>query len=561
MKMSVLKWVAGIGGAIGLVLITAYVFRVELILHYIRYQTDANTPVGEHQDVTWGGAPLDQLEAPRRDGPPNVILIVADDLGWNDLTFNGGGLAGGTVPTPNIDRIAHEGAIFMNGYAAHGTCAPSRASLMSGRYSTRFGFEFTPTPDGMLRALTRLVPTPPGEPEAFTHFEGENDGAIPFEDMGMPPSEITLPETMRDAGYYTAHIGKWHLGRAAGMMPHEQGFEDSLLMHSGLYLPENSPDVENSYQDFDPIDRFLWAGMQYAASFNGSVAFEPGGYITDYYTDEAINVIEQNRQRPFFLYLAHWAPHSPLQASREDYDALSHIEDHRLRVYAAMIRALDRGVGEVLDALEQNGIADNTLVIFTSDNGGPGYIGLPEINEPYRGWKLTFFEGGIHVPYFMRWPGTIPAGTRVNDPVHHFDIYATAADAGGASIPGDRVVDGVSLLPYVTGDTAVTLEAPHDHLFWLEGGYQAVMTDGWKLQRDARQNLIWLFDLSTDPNEQNNVAAEHPERVAELVALLDAHDAEQMEPNWPALLEAPVRIDQTLDQPWHEDDEYIYWPN
>ncbi len=561
MNLGIMKWVAGIAGAIGLVLIAAYVFRVELILHYIRYQTDTRTPVGEHQSVTWGGAAAGQLEVPRSDGPPNVILIVADDLGWNDLTFNGGGVAGGSVPTPNIDRIAHEGAIFRNGYAANGTCAPSRASLMSGRYSTRFGFEFTPTPPGMLQNLTRLVPRPAGEPEFFTYFGDEGRAAVPFEDMGMPPSEITLAETMRDAGYYTAHIGKWHLGRSPGMMPHEQGFDDSLLMHSGFYLPEDSPDVVNSRQDFDPIDRFLWAGMQYAASFNGSDAFEPDGYITDYYTDEAINVIEQNRQRPFFMYLAHWAPHTPLQASREDYEALSHIEDHRLRVYAAMIRALDRGVGEVLDALEENGIADNTLVIFTSDNGGADYVGLPEINEPFRGWKITFFEGGIHVPYFMRWPGTIPAGTRVNDPVHHFDIYATAADAGGATLSQDRVVDGVSLLPYVTGDEPVTLDAPHDRLFWREGGYQVVMAEGWKLQRDARQQRTWLFNMTDDPTEQYNVADAHPERVAAMHDMLDAHNAEQMDPIWPALVEAPIRIDVTVDQPWEEDDEYIYWPN
>ncbi|MBT7715809.1 MAG: sulfatase-like hydrolase/transferase [Deltaproteobacteria bacterium] len=150
---------------------------------------------------------------------------------------------------------------------------------------------------------------------------------------------------------------------------------------------------------------------------------EPGGYVTDYYTDEAVKVIAANKDRPFFLYLAHWAPHRPLQATKADYDALSHIKDPRLRVHAAMIRALDRGVGRVMEALKVNGIDDNTLVIFTSDNGAPGYNGLPDLNKPYRGWKLTFFEGGIHVPYFMRWPARIKPGSRLEAPVHFIDMH------------------------------------------------------------------------------------------------------------------------------------------
>ena len=217
-------------------------------------------------------------------------------------------------------------------------------------------------------------------------------------------------------------------------------------MASGLYLPKDDPSVVNSKQDFDPIDRFLWRALKYAASFNGGDAFEPSGYLTDYYTDEAIKAIEANRNRPFFLYLAHWAPHTPLQATRADYDALSHIENHRLRVYAAMIRALDREVGRVLDALEANGLEDNTLVLFTSDNGGAHYIGLPEVNVPFRGWKISFFEGGIHVPYFAKWPARIAPGTTYDAPVHHFDLFPTAVAAAGAKLPTDREMDGVDLL-------------------------------------------------------------------------------------------------------------------
>jgi len=351
------------------------------------------------------------------------------------------------------------------------------------------------------------------------------------------------------------------------------------LMASGLYLPEDDPNVVNSKQDFDPIDHFLWAVFRYAASFNSGDAFEPGGYLTDYYTDEAVKVIEANKHRPFFLYLAHWAPHTPLQATRADYDALSHIKNHRRRVYAAMIRALDRSVGRVLNALQENGLDENTLVMFTSDNGGAGYIALPEINQPFRGWKITFFEGGIHVPYLMRWPAKIAAGSRFEKPVHHFDIFATAAAAAGASVPADRPMDGVDLLPFVTHSTvegegdrvAKARNAdPHDRLFWRSGHYQVVIAEGWKLQRTSRPDKVWLFHLDIDPTEQNNVADQNPDRVQEMMAMLDEHNAAQAEPLWPALLESPIKIDKTIIDPqdegdeydyWDEGDEYIYWPN
>jgi uncharacterized sulfatase len=369
--------------------------------------------------------------------------------------------------------------------------------------------------------------------------------------MGMPVSEITLAELLGGAGYHTVHIGKWHLGRERGMAPHDQGFEESLLMASGLYLPKDHPDVVNSVQDFDPIDRFLWRALKYAASFNGGDAFEPDGYLTDYYTDQAVRVIEANRDRPFFLYLAHWAPHTPLQALRADYEALDHIEDHRLRVYAAMIRSLDRSVGRVMDALRANGLEENTIVFFTSDNGGPSYIGLPDVNRPFRGWKISFFEGGIHVPYYLKWPARLSAGARFDAPVHGFDIYATAAAAAGVAVPKDRVIDGVDLVPFVRGERS---GVPHRELFWRTGHYQVALVDGWKLQvNDRWPGGPWLFDLSRDPTEETNVADREPERVAALHASLAAFN--------PSLLEAPINIDKTLLDADAPDDEYIYWPN
>jgi len=273
-------------------------------------------------------------------------------------------------------------------------------------------------------------------------------------------------------------------------------------------------------------------------------------------------VIEANKDRLFLLYLAHWAPHTPLQASREDYEALSHIDSHRERVYAAMIRALDRGVGRVLEALRRQGLEENTLVFFTSDNGGAHYIGLPEVNQPYRGWKISFFEGGIRVPYFVKWPAGLAGGQTFAEPVHHFDIYATAAAAGGVSLPTDREIDGVDLVPHVrSAAKGERTDPPHDTLFWRSGHYQVVLADGWKLQVNDRIDGDWLFDLNTDPTEQSNLAEREPERVAALRQLLAQHNAEQVEPLWPSVAEMPVNIDKTLVEHDAPDDEYIYWPN
>ncbi len=545
------KWGAAAVLVLGLL---AYVNRIEIALALVKQMMARTLSVEPTREITWSSGSDPQGRAPA-ERPPNIVLILADDLGWNDVTFAGGGVAGGSVPTPHIDSIAAEGVHFSNGYAANGTCAPSRAALMSGRYGTRFGFEFTPTPPAMM-TVTPMISNSSGRLRDVIIYDDAE--SVPYEDMGMPPSEVTIAELLAEQGYYTAHIGKWHLGRTNGMGAHEQGFEDSLLMTSGLYLPEDHPDVVNSKQSFDPIDRFLWAALRFAAQFNGESAFEPPGYLTDYYTDEAVKVIEANRDRPFFLYLAHWAPHTPLQATREDYDALSHIESHRERVYGAMIRSLDRGVGQVLDALERNGLEDNTLVMFTSDNGGAHYIGLPGVNRPFRGWKISLFEGGIHVPFYAKWPARIPAGSELAAPVHHFDLYATAAAAGGASLPTDRKVDGVDLVPYVTGEAQ---GVPHRALFWRSGTSQTALVDGWKLNVSDPPGREWLFDMSADPTEQRDLSKEKPEKLAELRAALAAHNAEQAPPAWPARVSMAVNIDKDLTHSDSPDDEYIYWSN
>ena len=509
---------------------------------------------GPTQAIDWQSG-ADPQGRPAAERPPNIVVILADDLGWNDLSWLGGGVADGTVPTPHIDSLARDGVHFANGYSANGTCAPSRAALMTGRYGTRFGFEFTPTPPGFATMVPRLSSR---EGRLRQTSANENTSSIPFEDKGMPPSEITLAELLKPAGYHTVHIGKWHLGVGDGMRAHEQGFDESLLMASGLYLPEDDPNVVNSKQEFDGIDRFLWRMLRFAASFNGSPAFEPGGYLTDYYTDQAVQVIEANKDRPFLLYLAHWAVHTPLQALRADYEALSHIEEHRLRVYAAMVRSLDRSVGRVLEALRENGLEENTLVFFTSDNGAPAYIGLPRVNEPFRGWKISFFEGGIHVPFLLKWPARLSGGQVYEAPVHGFDIFSTAAAAAGVDLPGDRTIDGVDLVPHVLGEAE---GAPHDRLFWRTGDYQVVLADGWKLQVSDPPGKTWLFHLANDPTEQHNVADKEPERVAALKMLLAEHNKEQATPIWPWATRSPINIDKTLLEPDAPDDEHIYWYN
>jgi len=512
-------------------------------------------PIGPNQPVSWNPGPQAPAESAAR--PPNVVLILADDLGWNDLSFNGGGVAAGRVPTPNINSIGAQGVTFTQAYAGDATCAPSRAAIMTGRYATRFGFEFTPAPVAFEKLISTFAD---GDLKPLYYEAREKDVPGSIDEETVPTSEITLGEAMKSRGYHTLMLGKWHLGGTKATRPEARGFDEALAFYPGasLYLPVRDADGAESHQDFDPIDKFLWANLGFGIRYNGSRQFAPSTYMTDYLGAEAVRAIEANVNRPFFMYLAFNAPHTPLQAAKADYDALPQISDHRLRVYAAMIRALDRNVGRVLEALQANGLADNTLVIFTSDNGGAHYIGLPEINKPFRGWKATFFEGGIHVPFFMSWPAKLPKGGKFAQPVGHVDIFATAAAAAGAAAPQDRVIDGVNLLPYLTG---ATQGPPHQTLYWRDGDYRVLLKDGWKLQVSERPKKDWLFNLKDDPTEKNNLAGAMPDKVRDIKEALAAVDAEQVKPLWPALLEGPVRIDHPLGFPNSPGEEYIYWAN
>lgn len=531
-----------VGGRMGLVLLS---------VKYIMHQDYAPT-----REVAWQAGPATAPSAPRR--APNVVLIVADDLGINDITHFGGGIAGGKVPTPHIDSIAKGGVDFRNGYSGNATCAPSRAAMMTGRYATRFGFEFTPTPKQFMKVVTSMAPA---EQLIKPIYHPEREAQlIPYEDMGLPTSEITLAKLLQGANYHTVHLGKWHLGDSPQFRSYNHGFNESLshLHGASMFLPTKDPKVVNAMQAFDPIDQFLWAAEPWGVRFMDGEPFKPPKYMTDYLTDEAVKVVEANKNRPFFMYLAYNAPHTPLQATREDYDALSFIPDHTLRVYAAMIRSLDRNIGRVLQSLKDQGLDDNTLVIFTSDNGGAHYIGLDGLNSPYRGWKATFFEGGIHVPFFMRWPGQIPAGTHYTAPVSHFDIFATAAAVGGQKPPADRPIDGVNLLPFIQGKAP---GRPHDVLFWRTDQYLTVRAGDWKLQVSELPKKEWLFNLATDPTEKLNLAGKEPERLAAMKAQLTAWNSTQRKPLWPSLGAGPIAIDHSLKQPTKAGDEYIYYSN
>ena len=534
----------------------AWFMRIEILLQLVNYRY-SSIEVGEPRDLAWQQGPVVRQHSEKS---PNIILIVADDLGYNDISTFGGGI----IQTPGIDRLAREGVVFNQSYSGASTCAPSRAMMMTGRYPTRTGFEFTPTPAGMGNMVSLIGATIDNNLPPSFYDQSIEANHPPYERKGLSPEEVTIAETLKQRGYYTAHIGKWHLGRENGMAPYQQGFDDSLLMASGLYLPEDHANVVNAKLPFDPIDQFLWSAMTYANSFNAGDEdrFRPKGYLTDYWTDEAIKVIQANKNRPFFLYLAHWGPHTPLQATREDYDAVGDIKPHRKRVYAAMIRAVDRSVARVLDTLDKEGLSDNTLVMFTSDNGGAGYIGLPEVNQPFRGWKITMFEGGIRVPMMMRWPQNIAPGTRIDQPVAHIDVMPTIAAAADAPLPEGRVIDGVDILPLVNSE--VRENWSRKTLFWQNGHYQVVRHEDWKLQVNDRPTdglKYWLYNLAEDPTEQNNLAADYPDIKKQLLGLLEQHQADSVGPLYPSASQFPIMVDKTMAESFRDGDEYVYTPN
>ena len=521
-----------------------------------KYISNLKNPTIENVTIEWENGPKN-----RSISKPNIIVVLVDDLGFNQISSYGGGMSNGNFKTPNIDNLANDGVLCTNGYSSSPICSPSRASLLTGRFATRFGYEFTPTTSSMMKAISLF--SKKNEVADGIYYNKREENIIDIEQMGLPQSEKTIAEMLKPEGYHNIHIGKWHLGHANDFLPRKHGFDESLRIDQGsLFLPEDDKNVINAKLEFDPIDKVLWGNLPYAVNFNEGPRMNPDGHLTDYLTNEAVKVIEKNKNRPFFLYLAYWAVHSPLQATKEDYEKLSFIENHDERVLASMVMTVDRGVGKIRDVLKKNNIDDNTIIIFTSDNGAPGYIGLPDLNKPYRGWKLTHFEGGVHVPFIVSYPNKIPKGTTYNGRVSNLDILSTVASVAGVDMNRNDLkeieFDGANVLPYLIGENE---GEPQRVLFNKSGNYSFIIKEGWKLQVDLVQNKKWLYNLKEDPTEQVNLIKSDLEKLNELEKILNKKLSEQVKPIWPSLLDWPIFIDKTLDEIVNKNDEYIFWAN
>ena len=411
------------------------------------------------------GAPSD---AP--DTRPNLLLVVVDDLGFGDLSCTGST----TVATPNIDRLAEEGVSCTQAYVTSSLCSPSRAGLLVGRYQQRFGHE---------------------------HNTGDVTRQAEL-GIGLPLGQRTLAEDLNDAGYDTAAIGKWHLGVDAAFHPLRRGFE-SFFGHLG---------GGHSYT--------VWSDPATGPILRNETEAEGTAYLTDAFSDEAVRFLARERDRPFFLYLAYNAPHAPLEAPpgtpREE------AGDDRA-TYVAMVTALDAGLGRVLEALDTKGIAEETLVVLLNDNGAPRTH--PTDNQPFRGFKQSHYEGGIRVPFLLRWPGHLPAGSLHDGLVSALDVAPTFQQAAGLEARTDS--DGVDLAPVLSGER----EGPaHDALFWRRGHRRAARVGDWKLVAVRRR--VELFNLAVDPGEQLDVADENPERLEELERAYATWEAGLVPPLW-----------------------------
>ncbi len=415
---------------------------------------------------------------------PNVLLIVTDDLGYNDVGFQGAR----DIPTPHLDRLAASGIRCTDGYVSYPVCSPSRAGFITGRYQQRFGYEFNPKWDAT----------------AVTH--------------GLPLSETTLADSLRSAGYTTGVIGKWHLGAHPQFHPNRRGFDEfyGFLGGGHRFLPGSHVDVEVGAGKKSATH----ADAEHASPMlrNSTEESEPPELTTKLGEEAAASVTRHARgTKPWFLYLAFNAPHTPLQARADMLKKFAHIADERRRTYAAMVATVDEAVGRILSALDATGQRERTLIFFISDNGGPmtKRNANASVNSPLRGQKGDVFEGGIRVPFLVAWPGRIPAGRTYTQPVISLDILPTALAAAGttrdAKLP---VLDGVDLLPFLTGKNTA---APHARLFWrMDGGEAFAVREGnWKWLC-TYQNAPQLYDLAADLGETRDLASSRPEIAARL---------------------------------------------
>ncbi len=486
-------------------------------------QTDAALQRG-HQ--AWLASPR---PVPR--ARPNVVLIVADDLGRADVSM----YPQGRIATPNLDRLAADGVAYGAGYVTAALCSPSRAGLLTGRYQERFGHEGQPHdryPSNAVQYvwMRQFMAT---DDWRVTDWNQADD----VDQQGLPPSELTLADLLHHQGYATGMFGKWHLGWTAPFQPRNRGFDtfEGFYEAYSLYAaPADRDDLVNQHLD-EFSDHFIWNGGRTGKStvLRDGVEVKPGAYLTDEFTDQAISFIDAHRQQPFFVYLPYQNPHTPFQVKKADYDAFPDEPDPIRRTYLALVRSLDTSVGRVLDALDARGLRDDTLVIFISDNGGALYTHATT-NAPFQGGKFTLFEGGLRVPYAMRWPARLPSRVHYDEPVSALDIVTTVAAAAGLELPADRPFDGVDLAPFVRGEKP---GVPHQSLFWRAGPTSAIRRGPLKLIRDGRSNHVALFDLLVDPSEHVDLAASRPADVAALSAELDAWSAQCRAPLWPEVMQ------------------------
>ncbi len=445
----------------------------------------------------------------------NVILIVADDLGYGEL----GCFGGRDVPTPHIDSLARNGVRFTNAYVTAPFCAASRAALLTGRYQTRFGFEFNPI--GAANA----------------------DPAI-----GLPVSEATLPEVLRENGYATALIGKWHLGGSAKFNPQRRGFDEFFgFLHEGhSYVPPPAeghvtwlrrralPDG-GSGRWTSAGGRVIWS--THLNSFEpdydadnpiqrNSQPIDERGNLTEAFSREAEAFIARHRAQPFFLYLAYNAVHSPLQAPDAYLARFAHIADVQRRIFAAMLAQLDDGVGRVLARVRAEGIEERTLIVFLSDNGGPTRE-LTSSNAPLRGEKGQLLEGGIRVPLLLQWKGRAPASRVEPRLVSSLELFPTAVVAAGGKPAAN--LDGVDLLPRLGEPPGKPIRAQH---YWRVGPQAALRAGDWKLHRGRTDRTWQLFNLADDIGETRDLSAANPAKVSELETAWRALDREMIEALW-----------------------------
>jgi arylsulfatase A-like enzyme len=438
-------------------------------------------------------APLTSLHAadPEKPSKPNILVIVADDLGYADIGVHGGK----DVPTPNIDALAAAGVRCTSGYVSAPYCSPSRAGFLTGRYQTRFGHEFNP------------------------HVSKEGK-------LGLPLDQRTIADHLRGAGYATGLVGKWHQGFDRAHHPLARGFDDyfGFLVGGHNYLLHKDAEAEFSTT--------YCKNMIYR---NREVQ-KLDGYTTDLFTDEALAFIDRHKEKPWFLYLAYNAVHTPLEVLEKYGKRVpKSITDPQRRGYLSLLIGLDDAIGRVTAHLRKTGKDRDTLVFFFSDNGGSGrkpYLAYNTgINTPLRGDKGQTLEGGIRVPFFVSWPGKIPAGKTYDQPVIALDILPTACALAGAKVDSS---DGVNLLKHLTGEETA---APHEALYWRFGNQKAIRKGKWKLvdsrDFDKKQESGWeLYYLPKDPGEKINLVKLEPERVAELRAAWEKWNKNNIAPLW-----------------------------